>query len=178
MGLGRDNIYLISVGRMVKRKGYDTLLRALAKIKDEKVKLIILGEGPERENLDRIIVEESLQERVILPGFVTEEQKFQYLSCSDIYVLSSVHEGFGIVLQEAMQVGLPIVATNYGGQVDLIEDGVNGLLVEHCSVDALVDGIQRLLSDRALMSQMKQDNLEKIKEFHAGVIAEQYIDCV
>lgn len=175
----KDNdIYLISVGRMVRRKGYDYLIRALGKIKDTNVKLIILGEGPEKENLESLINEEMLEDRVILPGFVSEERKFQYLNCADIYVLSSVHEGFGIVLQEAMQVGLPIVSTNYGGQVDVIEEGENGLLVEHCSVDALVSGINKLLSNGDLMSKLEQNNLQAIKKYNAALIAEQYIDCI
>lgn len=178
LGLHEGDIYLISVGRIVKRKGYDYLVRALARIKAHNVKLIILGEGPEKEHIRKLIKEEQLEERVILPGFVSETQKFQYLSCSDIYVLSSIHEGFGIVLQEAMQVGLPIVATNYGGQVDVVKDGENGLLVAHCSVSALSDGIERLLKDKALMAQMRENNLAKIKEYCAEVIADQYIACI
>ncbi|WP_269849835.1 glycosyltransferase [Methanosarcina horonobensis] len=62
-------------------------------------------------------------------GFVSETKKFQYLQNSDVYVLSSLHEGFGIVLQEAMQVGLPIISTDSGGQVDFIKEGKNGILL-------------------------------------------------
>ena len=125
-----------------------------------------------------LIKEEKLENRVILPGFVSEAQKFQYLNCSDIYVLSSVHEGFGIVLQEAMQVGLPIVSTNYGGQVDVVKDGENGLLVEPCSVRALSDGIERLLENKELMDQMRENNLDSIKKYQADFIADQYIACI
>lgn len=178
LGMDPDSIYLISVGRMVKRKGYDNLLRALAKIDDGKVKLIIVGEGPEKETLLQIIRDENLGDRVLLPGFVTENRKFQYLKCSDLYVLSSVHEGFGIVLQEAMQVGLPILATNYGGQTDIIEDGTNGLLIESNSVDALVNGIKQMLGNRGLMEKCSKENQKKIQEFHAEKIAKQYIHCI
>lgn len=178
LGLQDGVIYLISVGRIVRRKGYDYLVKALAKLEDQNVKLIILGEGPEKENIRNLIKEEKLEDRVILPGFVSEKQKFQYLNCSDIYVLSSVHEGFGIVLQEAMQVGLPIVATNYGGQVDVVKDGENGLLVEHCSVKALSDGIECLLKNKELMARMRENNLDKIKEFQAGSIADKYTACI
>ena len=173
-----DAIYLISVGRMVKRKGYDNLLKALAEINDNKVKLIIIGEGPEKETLLQIIKDENLGNRVLLPGFVTEDVKFQYLKCADLYVLSSVHEGFGIVLQEAMQVGLPILATNYGGQTDIIEDRINGLLVEGNSVDALVNGIKQMLENKELMARCSQENLKKVQEFHAENIAKRYIHCI
>lgn len=178
LGLNEADTYLISVGRLVRRKGYNYLLDALVKIKTPNVKLVILGEGPEKENLLKIIAANHLEDRVILPGFVDEQTKFQYLNCSDIYVLSSIHEGFGIVLQEAMQTGLPIVSTNYGGQLDIIKNRVNGLLVEHCSSDALADGIIQLLADKELMKKMRQNNLNKVSEFYADSIAEKYIACI
>lgn len=178
LGLEESDIYLVSVGRLVRRKGFDYLIKALSEIERQNVKLIILGEGPERENLQSLIKEKGLEGRVLMPGFVDEERKFQYLSCSDLYVLSSVHEGFGIVIQEAMQAGLPIVSTNYGGQVDIIEDSVNGLLVENRSAAALADGIRRLLADRDLMRKMRKNNMEKVREFYAGSIADRYIACV
>lgn len=178
MGLNASDTYLISIGRLVRRKGYDYLLQALAKIKKNDIKLIILGEGPEKENLEKIIKEKKLESRVIMPGFVSENTKFQYLNCSDIYVLSSVHEGFGIVLQEAMQVGLPIVSTNYGGQVDIVKENENGVLVENRSADALAQGINRLIGNKDLMEKMRQNNLKKVTEFYADAIADAYIACV
>lgn len=178
IGFEESDIYLVSVGRLVRRKGFDYLINALAEIRQQNVKLIILGEGPERESLQRIITEKGLERRVVMPGFVDEKKKFEYLNCSDLYVLSSIHEGFGIVIQEAMQVGLPIVATNYGGQIDIIQDTVNGLLVESCSANALADGITRLLADRELMENMRANNRDKVKEFYAGTIADRYIACI
>ena len=178
LGMNETDTYLISVGRLVRRKGYDYLIKALSRINRTDVRLIILGEGPEKEHLEKIIQDKKLADRVMLPGFVTESKKFQYLSCSDVYVLSSVHEGFGIVLQEAMQVGLPIVSTNYGGQVDIDKEDVNGLLVEHCSADALAEGITRLIEHRELMYEMRQNNLKKVKEFYADAIADAYISCI
>ena len=178
LGLKESDIYLISVGRLVGRKGYDYLLHALAQMESHDLKLIILGEGPEWENLQRIIKEKGLENRVMMPGFVSENRKMQYLNCADIYVLSSVHEGFGIVLQEAMQVGLPVVSTNNGGQNDLIKENENGVLVEPCSAAALRSGICRLLDNRVLMDQMKQNNIRKVKEFAADLIADAYIDCI
>lgn len=178
MGLNRSDTYLISIGRLVRRKGYDYLLHALAEINRPDLKLIILGEGPEKDNLEKIIKEKGLEDRVLMPGFVSENKKFQYLNCSDIYVLSSVHEGFGIVLQEAMQTGLPIVSTNYGGQVDIVKENENGILVENRSAAALAQGINRLLNNKELMDKMRQNNLKKVKEFYADAIADAYIACI
>lgn len=178
IGLNVSDTYLISIGRLVRRKGYDYLLHALAEINKPDLKLIILGEGPEKENLEKLIKENGLENRVIMPGFVSENKKFQYLNCSDIYVLSSVHEGFGIVLQEAMQVGLPIVSTNYGGQVDIVKENENGILVKNRSAAALAQGISRLISNRELMNRMRQNNIKKVKEFYADAIADAYINCI
>ena len=175
LGMNESDLYLISIGRLVRRKGYDYLLHALAQIERADLKLIILGEGPERENLQKIIKEKGLESRVIMPGTVSEKRKFQYLNCADIYVLSSVHEGFGIVLQEAMQAGLPIVSTNYGGQTDIIQENENGLLVEPCSAAALAGAMIRLTDNRELMEQMKQNNLRKVKEYYADAIADEYL---
>ena len=89
-----------------------------------------------------------------------------------------MHEGFGIVLQEAMQVGLPIVSTNYGGQVDIVKENENGILVKNRSATALAQGISRLISNRELMNRMRQNNIKKVKEFYADAIADAYINCI
>lgn len=176
LGLKDDRQYLISVGRLVKRKAYDVLLNCLANIDREDVGLIIIGDGPEKDNLLEIAKEKNLTSKVIFTGTVSEEKKFQYLSQSTIYVLSSMHEGFGIVLQEAMQEGLPIVATNYGGQVDIIQEGVNGFLVDASDIKAMANRINILLEDDMILKSMGINNLEKIKEFSSETVISKYID--
>lgn len=169
-----EDKYIISIGRLVARKGFEFLINTVNEIKD--VKLIILGEGPERENLQRQIKNLQLEDRIILVGNVNDEKKFQYLSNSDLYVLSSVHEGFGIVLQEAMQVGLPIVATNNGGQVDFIEEGINGYLVSYGDIENMKDRIHRIIYNRELSDKIKNNNLSSIKQYESLSIAKKYIN--
>ena len=175
LGLQENNRYLISIGRVVPRKGFDYLIKSLALL-DNDVELLIIGDGTEKEALTALSRELGLSERVHLLGEVSEEEKFQYLSNADIYVLSSLHEGLGIVLQEAMQVGLPIVATNYGGQVDLIEDKVNGLLVEPRNEMALAEVIGQLLVKTELYKEISSNNTEKLKEFRTEVIIRKYLE--
>lgn len=167
-------VTIVSVGRLVKRKGYEYLIDVVSKI--EQIDLIIIGDGPERNNLEALIDKYKLNGRVRLFGSVDEETKFQYLNCADIYFLSSVHEGFGIVLQEAMQVGLPIIATNNGGQVDLIEDGVNGLLVNYGDINEAIEAIQKMLDNPSIMIKMREENLSRIEKYKADRIAKKYID--
>lgn len=179
LGLDIDKKYLISVGRLVKRKGYDYLLKAFSEIKNENIELLIIGYGPEKDNLKKMADNLNVSRRVhFLENIKTDEEKFQYLDTADVYVLSSLHEGFGVVLQEAMQVGLPIVATNNGGQVDFIQSEKNGLLVEAKNSEKLAEAIKKLLANEDLAKKMRNNNIEKIEEFNSKKIAVKYLELV
>jgi len=177
LGLKENKRYLISIGRVVPRKGFDYLIKCLALLDDD-IELLIIGDGTEKEALTGLALEMGLTDRVHLLGEVSEEEKFQYLSNADIYVLSSLHEGLGIVLQEAMQVGLPIVSTNYGGQVDLVTNNVNGLLVEPENAVALAEAIRHLLEDIALYEKISCNNIEKVREFRPDIIIHEYLNLI
>lgn len=176
LGMDEKAPYIISVGRLVKRKGYDFLLEAAAALED--VKLVIVGDGPEWGHLHQKAGELHMEDRVLFTGQVSEQMKFQYLENADLYVLSSVHEGFGIVLQEAMQAGLPIVSTDYGGQTDLIAQGENGYLVSYGDRQAMARAIYKILSNRELACQMGRKNLEKIKLYDPVKAAGEYLKIV
>lgn len=173
LNMKSDIQYVISVGRLVRRKGFGFLLDVINRIPN--VNLIIVGDGPERTELENKINTLGIEDRVELVGNVSDTKKFQYLSNADVFMLSSVHEGFGIVLQEAMQVGLPIVSTNYGGQVDLIDEGENGFLIEYGNIDYACECIKKVLSDNTLRNHMKQNNIKKIMEYNAENIAKKYL---
>lgn len=175
--LSQDKIYLISVGRVVKRKGFDYLIKSLMFL-DKFVELLIVGDGTERNSLVQLARKMKLQDRVHFLGEISEVEKFQYLINSNIYVLSSLHEGFGIVLQEAMQVGLPIVSTNYGGQVDMIVDGSNGILVEPGDEKALAAAVMQILKKPSLLDLMTSNNLEALSEYKTENIINRYLELV
>jgi glycosyltransferase involved in cell wall biosynthesis len=175
IGLKKEKIYLISVGRVIKRKGFDYLIKSLGFL-DEDIELLIVGDGTEKHKLYQLSQLLGIDNRVHMLGEVSEEMKFQYLYVSDLYVLSSLHEGFGIVLQEAMQVGLPIVSTNHGGQVDLIEQNVNGLLVNTCDAESLSNAIKKVLSDNDLAQRMSINNKNALTKYNIKNIIKQYLD--
>jgi len=175
LGLDEHSRYLVAVGRLVARKGFDRLIMALEHLPED-TKLILVGSGPLRAELEQCARSRGLGDRVLLTGYVDERRKYAYLAASDLYVLSSYHEGFGIVLQEAMAAGLPIVATSCGGQRDLIRDGVNGLLVDSNEPEVLAQAIGRLLGDAALRARMGHVNRMKLREYEAAAIAERYLD--
>jgi len=173
----KDNIcYIISIGRLVKRKGFDFLLKSISKIENKKIHVLIIGNGPEKKNLIDLANELNIKDRIHFIGSVSEEKKFQYLSNSDVYVLSSVHEGFGIVLQEAMQVGLPIISTNNGGQVDLIKEGKNGYLIKFDDIKSLANKIDKMIKDKNLKQRFSEFNKKEIKNFETKNICEKYLE--
>jgi L-malate glycosyltransferase len=175
LGMKEDIRYAISVGRLVKRKGFDVLIRSIARIQDEHIHALIIGDGPLKRPLIALAKALGVAHRVHFLGMQSEEKKFQYLAASDIYVLSSMHEGFGIVLQEAMQVGLPIVATNHGGQTDFLRDGVNGFLVEPNNPAALAEKIQAMINDEAARQRFSQRNAADIYQFDSDEVARKYL---
>lgn len=147
---------IITVGRLVKEKAFDTLLRAFSLlVKHVEAKLIILGEGPERRRLETISCELGVQDRVDFVGFVVNP--YAYLSRARVFVLSSRWEGFGNVLVEAMAVGTPIVATNCPfGPREILEEGRWGTLVPVDDPQALSEAIRATLDSKAHRSDLKQ----------------------
>jgi glycosyltransferase involved in cell wall biosynthesis len=173
LGMEKDTFYLISIGRLIKRKGYEYLISAL-KDTDLDVKLLLIGDGPLENDLKKFSRELNIQDKIEFLGSVSEEKKFRYLSLADLYVLSSLHEGYGIVLQEAMYCSLPIVSTNNGGQTDFLKDGINALLVPIEDSKALSLAIQKLKRDYMLREGMKQHNTRDIENFSIDKIAGEY----
>ena len=174
LGLDTGDFIIIAIGRLVKRKGLDHLLIAVARSLIPSIKVLIIGDGPEKENLKSLAEESGIGSRVTLCGSVPEEQKFQYLSASDIFVLPSLHEGFGIVFLEAMYCGLPIITTDTGGQTDFIIDGHNGFLVHVGDVETLAVKIEELYTNHDLRKSMAANNLEDIKKFSISTTAQRY----
>ena len=174
LNLSDEDFVLISVGRLVKRKGYEFAIQAISKLSHKNINFLIVGDGPEEENLKNLVKQLGVTTKVTFLGFVPEDKKFQYLSVSDIYVLSSLHEGFGICLMEAMHCGLSIVATNNGGQTDFLVDGKNALMVNIENSDVLTEQIENLIKDRKLRLQMGVSNKEDVKNFYIKNIGSEY----
>ena len=172
----KDDFKLITIGRLVKRKSIDTIIKALAKIDNKKIKLEIMGDGPEKSSLLDLVNKLQLQKKVSFLGFVSEEKKYQYLSQADLFVLTSLHEGFGIVYMEAMFFGLPIVCSNYGGQVDFLKNEENALLIDVEDVIGCQKAIERFYNDKNLYQKCMKQNIKKIKDFYAKTVAEKYLD--
>ncbi|MBT8763036.1 glycosyltransferase family 4 protein [Desulfohalobiaceae bacterium Ax17] len=156
--------FILAVGRLDKQKGFDTLIEVYSKI-DTDWKLYIAGEGKERENLQSLIKSLKLENRVILLGI--REDIFEWYAKASIFVLSSRKEGFGNVLIEAMAFGCAVVSFDcpYGPN-EIIQDGVNGLLIENQNSQALAGAIKKLIDDQVLREKLSQEALKVRETYH------------
>jgi glycosyltransferase involved in cell wall biosynthesis len=167
---------VVAVGRLVKLKGYDFMIRAFARLPSEyKARLVILGEGPERPRLERLIEDHGLKGRAALLGF--QENPWKYMARADMLVLSSITEGLPNVIGEAMALDLPILATDCSAGVrEYVQHGENGLLVSPGSVAALARGMERMIGERELCAEMRQRSRARIERFDLPRIISAYED--
>lgn len=153
--IAQDETVILCHGRLDPEKGQHVLIEAVAKLKGEKFKLVLVGGGAKEytNHLKKLIQQYELEHTVIMTGFV--DSVIAYVAGGDIGVLPSiVAEGCSLAAQEHMAQGHPIVATNNGGQREYIVDGKNGLLVPPNNPDALADALRKLLRDPALRQQL------------------------
>src|SRR5437867_2260019 len=153
-----------NVAALVPHKGQRYLVEAAHLVVQDMpdVRFVILGEGELREHLEKQIHEHHLEKHVLLPGFRTD-----VLGCIkgfDIFAMCSVTEGLGTSLLDAMACARPIVATDAGGIPEIVEDGVNGLLVAPRDAAALATAIVRLLKDEGLRRRMGEAGLARVRE--------------
>ncbi len=174
LGLRNDRKYLVSVGRLVRRKNYANLLRALATLDHEDTDLLLIGDGPELETLKSLATELGVLDRVQFRGFVDEETKFQLLAASDAFVLTSLHEGFGLVYLEAMHCGLPVIASSGGGQEDFLVDQKTGFVVPPEDLVALRTAIDRIAGDDELRESFCASNRRLVKDYYVSRTAQRY----
>lgn len=175
LGMDPERFNLISIGRMVPRKGYRDLLEALKRIGDSSFHLHLIGEGPRRSDLEAMAEERSLSGRVFFRGEVRGPEKYHYLQAADCYVLSSLHEGLGIVVQEAMLCGLPIVATRCGGPEDLLQAPRNALIVDPGDPAALRDALEAIRGRESLRASMRVHNREDSLRFRIDRVCGEYL---
>ncbi|HET6513623.1 MAG TPA: glycosyltransferase [Thermodesulfovibrionales bacterium] len=169
---------IVSVGRLVPQKGYDVLLKSFSMVvKEMDARLMILGEGPEKESLSRLANDLAIGEKVSFVGFLNNP--FAFISKADVFVLSSHYEGLPTVILEAMACGIPVVSTDckYGPR-EILENGHYGLLVPTGDADALSREIVSLLKNRVLRERLSRLGKERIKDFSPERIIQQYEDII
>lgn len=159
-----NKLRLISVGRLTGQKSFDRLLRVHKRLINEGCdhELIILGEGEDRTNLENIISVNALGNSVKLLGF--KENPYKYMRTSDIFVISSLSEGFSTVATEAIILGMPLVTTDCAGMKDLLGDSEYGLITDN-SENGLYCGLKQLLTSEELLRKYQAKANERKKDF-------------
>jgi glycosyltransferase involved in cell wall biosynthesis len=173
-GFSQDEVLLVSVGRLVARKATGQLIAMMDTLRNEKAQLLILGSGPQEQILKKEVADRQLNNQVRFMGFVEEEEKFQLLRLSDLYVSTSQHEGFGLVFLEAMACGLPVICYDYGGQTDFLEDGTTGFLAHLNDLKGFTERSLTLMRDSKLRRKMGQNNLQKAEGLFVDNCARRY----
>lgn len=162
-----ETIRIGAIGRMVEAKDYPTLIQAFASVIKSGVSaaLIFLGDGPQRARLQDLAQEMLLSTCIHFPGFATDVG--ERLKTFDLVVFSSIREGIPVAMLEAMAAGIPIVATRVGGIPEVITDGMNGLLVESGSPEALAKAIARVAADPDLRKTLGRQGRQKVIALHS-----------
>jgi glycosyltransferase involved in cell wall biosynthesis len=158
-----DALVLGTVARFDPVKGLDTLLRAFAVVAADRAaaRLLLVGDGPEGPRLRALAATLGIEARVRLPGFLADASRF--LPALDLYVSASRKEGLPLALLEAMACGLPVAATRVPGHVDVIEEGVTGLLVAPDDPGGLDRAMGDLVAEPARRSAMGQAGRRRVE---------------
>jgi len=173
-GFAEEDVVLLTIGRLIPRKGLRNLLQVVASLDAPNVKLAIIGDGPLRETLGDAARAAGIGDRVRFFGYLSDEAKWQLLRVADVYVSTAVHEGFGIVFLEAMEVGLPIVTYDEGGQADFLEEGMTAFLVPLGNTEAFTERLGRLIRDPALRRRMGEQGKRAVVEYHIDRCAARF----
>lgn len=167
---------LLYLGRLKKYKRIDLLLKALSVLRrrDTRCRLVIVGRGDHRPELEREVEALGLLDRVEFRGFVPHDEKLHLLRRSWIHCLTSPKEGWGIANIEAAACGTPTVASDSPGLSESVVDGVTGFLVPHGNVEALVARLEQLLGDGSLRASLGRQAVSFASGFSWSVAAERW----
>lgn len=172
-----DDTVLISVGRLAEEKNWPTLLDAVKIVFEQQAntRLVLLGDGPARQDLERYAKKLGIADRVTFTGNVPFEEVPNYLKAADLFCFASVTETQGLVTLEAMAAGLPVVAVAATGTSDILENDKEGLLTANDS-EALAQGMVRVLRNQADYGRYHQAALRKATEFDIVTLSQKMTD--
>lgn len=177
LGVNEDEVLILSVGELIKRKNHMVAIEAISKHHSRKIKYAICGKGILEEVYRSRIKEMGLENKVLLLGF--REDICELCNAADIYLFPSKQEGLSLALMEAMAAGLPIVASNIRGNADLI-DKEGGYLVKCDDVNQYVNAIEKIAENPGKQVSMGTHNLESVEKYNIKLIREimkkRYLD--
>jgi glycosyltransferase involved in cell wall biosynthesis len=167
---GDGPLRILTVGRLDNMKGVAILVDAIGELRRRgiAVALTVVGDGPQREHLQRLAERNAVGEAVTWAGAVGQDAIRAHYHAADVFCLPSFAEGIPVVLMEAMSTGLPVVANGITGIPELVEHEVSGLLVRPGRTDLLVGALERLAADGDLRARMGEAGREKVRSEFAS----------
>ncbi len=174
--LKTDNVYVITVGQFIERKGFDLLLKGWNKLNGENAELIIVGGGDDRPKYEAFIAENKL-DNVTIIDFLDKKDLYEYYKASDIFILPTREDVWGLVINEAMACGLPVISSdNCIAAQELITPGENGFIYPVYSIDAMTNCLQQLIDNKELRDEMAENNIIKIQGNTIENIGKKHIE--
>lgn len=162
-GIGKEDILVLFVGYLDVFKGIFELVDSFNEIKQENIKLMIVGTGPKKYELKDRVHKLGLEKTVIFTGNLKPEEMHNYYQAADIFTLPSYTEGLPISILEAMSCGTPVIATNVGGIPEIIDDNINGFIIPPKNKKILKDKLNILIKDAKLREYFAKNSIIKIK---------------
>ncbi|MDD5032878.1 MAG: glycosyltransferase family 4 protein [Candidatus Pacebacteria bacterium] len=168
---------ILTACRLVPWKGIDGVIKAIPEIERKvgSVKFLVLGDGPEKENLKRLSEEKRISGKICFLGKIGRDDIFDYFKAADVFVLNSKYEGFSHTVLEAMKTGVPVVVSNEGGNPEVVESGKSGFLVEYNNESQIAEAISRILDDKKLAEALCAGAKERLENFNWGNVAGETI---
>lgn len=167
----KEKIIIVAVGQFIYRKGFDLLIKASKEFNDE-VGVYIIGDNPKKEYIDLC---DSLNcDKVHFVGFQSSDSLKKYYAAADIFVLPTREDIWGLVVNEAVSFGLPVITTNMClSGVELIKNGEGGYIVDVDNVEQIVESVNKLSGDKNLRDKIKKNNLKLAEEYTIDGMVEQ-----
>jgi len=173
LGVPESTIIILTVGEMIKRKNHETALKAIARLNCDNIVYLIVGTGVLKPDLEELAETLGIKDKVKFLGY--RDDIANICSASDIFVLPSYQEGLPVALMEAMAAGLPCVVSNIRGNVDLIENNINGYLCEPKDYKAFADAIFLLIENPDIRNKISNNNLIKVKRFDISNVKQEML---
>lgn len=168
LGIKPDDILILSVGELQKRKNHQVIIEAIAALKNDKIKYIICGQGVLENHLRAVVAKNNLQNQVFFLGY--RQDIPEIMSACDIFAHPSVREGLGLASLEAMASGLPLITSNVQGVPDYVENGVTGYMCSPKDVEAFTRNINTLVTDKELRQKIGTTNIDFVQKYRVEVI--------
>lgn len=175
--IGIHGSIILSIGRLVPWKGFRMLIKIMPQLLNinQFTRLVIVGEGPDKEPLESMIGNLNLKKKAYLIGKKSKKDLADYLAAADMFILNTGYEGFSHQILEAMSAGVPVITTAVGGNKEIIKQGENGFLVKHNDEFNIIEAIKALWKDKDLGAHFVEEGKKTLNKFSSEKMVEETI---